>query len=231
MKVRTVTSILLLLVVPPHSRSLSSDRSDYEDSVAASSKSLTKELLNLDLGYNVLNNEMLRRNIGVSVDKIDEHAQSSPNSKFDSGEFSSDFEDELEELPSPARLIRDDDFNQGSGPSPTQFWSDEKFWGGRSPFFFPFGRPPPPRRPHGIHRGQNPKVFVGDQHQCGTGSCEFFLFCWMSGGLIEGSCGGFLFACCQRPDAGGPNSQAIVNKVSGANFFWSCSCVSFLLRD
>ncbi|XP_059472130.1 transmembrane protease serine 6 isoform X3 [Neocloeon triangulifer] len=38
----------------------------------------------------------------------------------------------------------------------------------------------------------------GDQSLCFAGKCEFFLLCWMSGGLIEGSCGGFMFACCQR---------------------------------
>nr|CAD7431557.1 unnamed protein product [Timema monikensis] len=40
--------------------------------------------------------------------------------------------------------------------------------------------------------------FLGDQSMCSTGNCEFFLFCWMSAGLLEGSCGGFLYACCQR---------------------------------
>ena len=34
---------------------------------------------------------------------------------------------------------------------------------------------------------------------CYAGSCEFFLSCWMSGGLVEEGCGGFLFACCNRP--------------------------------
>ncbi|XP_069703519.1 brain-specific serine protease 4 isoform X1 [Periplaneta americana] len=42
---------------------------------------------------------------------------------------------------------------------------------------------------------------LGDQSLCATGSCEFFLFCWMSAGLLEGSCGGFLYACCQRRSA------------------------------
>ncbi|XP_067004097.1 venom protease [Anabrus simplex] len=41
----------------------------------------------------------------------------------------------------------------------------------------------------------------GDQNLCSSGSCEFFLTCWMSSGLIEGSCGGFLHACCHRNTA------------------------------
>lgn len=36
---------------------------------------------------------------------------------------------------------------------------------------------------------------------CADGrSCEFFLMCWMSAGLLDGSCGGIMFACCQRRD-------------------------------
>lgn len=34
------------------------------------------------------------------------------------------------------------------------------------------------------------------QHEGGT--CEFFLLCWMSGGLLQGSCGGLLKGCCHR---------------------------------
>ncbi|XP_038217642.1 coagulation factor VII isoform X2 [Zerene cesonia] len=30
------------------------------------------------------------------------------------------------------------------------------------------------------------------------GTCEFFLSCWMKGGLLEGSCGGLLKSCCHR---------------------------------
>ncbi|XP_018017475.1 uncharacterized protein LOC108674083 isoform X2 [Hyalella azteca] len=38
-----------------------------------------------------------------------------------------------------------------------------------------------------------------DPNMCYSGSCEFFLMCWVSGGLIEEGCGGFLYACCNRP--------------------------------
>ncbi|CAH2084070.1 unnamed protein product [Euphydryas editha] len=30
------------------------------------------------------------------------------------------------------------------------------------------------------------------------GTCEFFFYCWMVGGLLEGSCGGLLKSCCHR---------------------------------
>ncbi|XP_049882650.1 plasma kallikrein [Pectinophora gossypiella] len=30
------------------------------------------------------------------------------------------------------------------------------------------------------------------------GTCEFFFYCWMVGGLLEGSCGGLLKGCCHR---------------------------------
>ena len=42
------------------------------------------------------------------------------------------------------------------------------------------------------------RFFLGDQSLCYSGTCEFFLMCWLGGGLIEGGCGGFLFACCHR---------------------------------
>ncbi|CAG7822522.1 unnamed protein product, partial [Allacma fusca] len=45
------------------------------------------------------------------------------------------------------------------------------------------------------------RLIFGDASSCYSGSCEFFLFCWLGGGLIEKGCGGFLFACCQRPSS------------------------------
>lgn len=47
------------------------------------------------------------------------------------------------------------------------------------------------------------RFFLGDPALCYSGSCEFFLFCWLSGGLIDGGCGGFLFACCSRQNQRG----------------------------
>ncbi|XP_050737899.1 uncharacterized protein LOC127009157 [Eriocheir sinensis] len=63
------------------------------------------------------------------------------------------------------------------------------------------------------HRGAPPpssglsvatrRIFLGDPTLCYTGTCEFFLMCWLGGGLIDGGCGGFLFACCSRPNQRG----------------------------
>lgn len=99
-------------------------------------------------------------------------------------------------IPSAQPLVSEDNFRFGPGTP----------WGGHhgpkhqqqqsqnERFFFTFPsrrrRPPPPQRD---------KFFVGDQSQCTTGSCEFFLICWMSGGIVEGDCGGFLMSCCNRP--------------------------------
>ena len=69
------------------------------------------------------------------------------------------------------------------------------------------GRPTSHRR-----RPPTKKLLVGDQHKCGVGQCEFFLFCWLGGGVVSGGCGGFLFACCQRPNSLG--SEVYVKQVS-----------------
>ena len=68
--------------------------------------------------------------------------------------------------------------------------------------------------PSGSSRRRPPtkKLLVGDQHRCGVGQCEFFLFCWLGGGVVSGGCGGFLFACCQRPHTLG--SEVYVKQVS-----------------
>ena len=46
-----------------------------------------------------------------------------------------------------------------------------------------------------------------DKGICRSGRCEFFLSCWISSGLIEGSCGGFLYACCKRTDKEAPKTN------------------------
>ncbi|XP_065339801.1 coagulation factor X-like isoform X2 [Cloeon dipterum] len=63
---------------------------------------------------------------------------------------------------------------------------------------------------------QQPQQFNvgGDQSLCFVGKCEFFLVCWMSGGLIEGSCGGFMFACCQRKQK---SDDGVAISDNGAN--------------
>ena len=213
------SKFLLIFLVTSQCRSLSQDRSDYEiidTSAEIKSKSLTKELLDLDLGYTVLTDAVLRKNLGASTETLLEN------------------ESDSEALPAAQPLVQDRDFQVNQFPLTN--WDDDKVWGGPSPFFFPdfagflrprpvpasavrpqpFRRkpPPPPRTP----RNPAPRLFVGDQHQCGVGSCEFFLFCWLGGGIIEGNCGGFLFSCCLRPDGGGRNSEILANKVS---FFWT----------
>ncbi|XP_042878415.1 uncharacterized protein LOC122257271 isoform X2 [Penaeus japonicus] len=58
---------------------------------------------------------------------------------------------------------------------------------------------PQRRRDAGFSRATK-RLFLGDQSLCYSGTCEFFLMCWLGGGLIDGGCGGFLFACCTRPN-------------------------------
>lgn len=50
-------------------------------------------------------------------------------------------------------------------------------------------------------RQQKRPLWKGDDTLCADGrSCEFFLMCWMTAGLLDGSCGGIMFACCQRKE-------------------------------
>ncbi len=219
--------LLLIIIVSHGSQGLNPSLSDYEnlsheESKNDTSQNLAAEILASDsLGYNVLTSEVLRKNLGYSYASSVEVRDSSDRPSSDPG------------LPQAQPLVQDRDFQVNQAPASN--WNDEKFWGGPSPFFFPdfgaFVRPRPVSassvsRPfrhlqqasHPPTQIAPPKTFVGDQHQCSTGSCEFFLSCWLIGGIIEGSCGSFLYACCQRPDGGGKSSQAIVDKVS---FFWT----------
>jgi hypothetical protein len=192
---RTSAFILVLALLLNTSNGLSE-----ETPASESSRDLTKQLLQMDLGYNVLNNEMLRKSMGVSVDTLD------------------NLDADNERLPVPQQLVRDEDVIRFGGPSPDGLWSDEKFWGGGLPQFFggafAGNNPRPASHPQRHGGGRRPqqvgvearqfdapkkRQFVGDQHQCGAGSCEFFLFCWLSGGVVEGGCGGMIFACCKRP--------------------------------
>ncbi|XP_031780735.1 serine proteinase stubble isoform X2 [Nasonia vitripennis] len=48
-------------------------------------------------------------------------------------------------------------------------------------------------------RKEKRPAWKGDDSLCADGrSCEFFLMCWMSAGLLDGSCGGIMYACCHR---------------------------------
>lgn len=65
-------------------------------------------------------------------------------------------------------------------------------------------------------RGAKGKYPTGaDDTLCMNGRCEFFLSCWMASGLLDGSCGGLLYACCQRPDKEAPktNDQQATNEL------------------
>ncbi|KAL7036278.1 hypothetical protein ACKWTF_008766 [Chironomus riparius] len=44
--------------------------------------------------------------------------------------------------------------------------------------------------------GRTPRSEMECQHEGGT--CEFFVLCWMTGGLLQGSCNGMLQGCCHR---------------------------------
>ncbi|XP_023245144.1 coagulation factor IX [Copidosoma floridanum] len=49
-------------------------------------------------------------------------------------------------------------------------------------------------------RKEKRPLWKGDDSLCADGrSCEFFLMCWMSAGLLDGNCGGLMYACCHRP--------------------------------
>ena len=161
------------------------------------SNHLTKQLLSLDLGFNVLNDQLLRESIGVGfhINQPDENQRSDGFDDF----FSDDSDDDIfgEYLPDASPLVSKDDFS--SGPSPASWNQHERFF---------FTRPSTRRRRPTPPRD---KFFVGDQSQCITGSCEFFLFCWLQGGVVEGGCGGFLMSCCNKPNQVG--HKAIVTQV------------------
>ncbi|KAG5680329.1 hypothetical protein PVAND_009841 [Polypedilum vanderplanki] len=44
--------------------------------------------------------------------------------------------------------------------------------------------------------GRTPRSEMECQHEGGT--CEFFVMCWMTGGLLQGTCNGMLQGCCHR---------------------------------
>ncbi|XP_029039138.1 proclotting enzyme-like isoform X1 [Osmia bicornis bicornis] len=60
-------------------------------------------------------------------------------------------------------------------------------------------------------RQQKRPLWKGDDTLCADGrSCEFFLMCWMSAGLLDGSCGGIMFACCQRREPKGSSDYNLI---------------------
>lgn len=227
------TCLVILSLVLSQSKGLSTDPNLPPPQDA--SRRLTRQLLNLDLGYNVLNSEMLRNSMGFNLNMISRQAaaaaagnqsqevvdydddESAIIDRSDRGSYEYEYVDDAAEvLPAPQPLVRDEDFFLQQGPSADATWPlrqsgdrpRDKFFNlnGRSPFWFPFGSPPPRR-----DDVPKKKLLVGDQEQCGTGSCEFLLFCMLGGGTPQGACGGLLFACCQRP--GAPTRETVIEKV------------------
>lgn len=50
-----------------------------------------------------------------------------------------------------------------------------------------------------IDKAQNIEQIERNEDFCTQGgSCEFFFYCWMVGGLLDGTCGGLLKGCCHR---------------------------------
>ena len=133
-----------------------------------------------------------------------------------------------ESLPTAQPLVRDSDYVRVGGPNPSWFQRGregpgrglrghgnvDKFFsiGGSNPFWpFSLGAPRKPRPlPPPRDNGQK-KILVGDNGQCGTGSCEFVLLCMLGGGRLTGGCGGFLYGCCERP--GTLQSYQVAHKV------------------
>ena len=154
------------------------------------SSNLTKQLLSLDLGIHVLNDQMLRENIGVGLHKSPDKSEERRDYFGDDEDFFGELNDDSfgEFLPSASALVSKDEYQHQ--PEPDAWNTNERFF-----FTLPgFRRRAPPPRD---------KFFVGDQAQCLTGTCEFFLFCWLGGGIVEGGCGGFMMSCCNRPNTVG----------------------------
>ena len=133
-----------------------------------------------------------------------------------------DEEESYEELPTAQPLVRDSDYVRAGGPNPSWFQRGreggrhgnvDKFFTINGNPFWPFGfgggsrkKPRAPPRDSG-----QKKILVGDSGLCGTGSCEFVLFCMVGGGRFTGGCGGLLYGCCERPDT--LQSHQVAHKV------------------
>ncbi|KAJ8680279.1 hypothetical protein QAD02_016066 [Eretmocerus hayati] len=98
------------------------------------------------------------------------------------------------------RLIFRDDFSLVSGSANNFFQTnqipdiDDDFRDHRKQIFNEY-----PRLETEARNKEKRPVWKGDDSLCADGrSCEFFLMCWMSAGLLDGSCGGIMYACCHR---------------------------------
>ncbi|XP_011494686.1 PREDICTED: proclotting enzyme isoform X1 [Ceratosolen solmsi marchali] len=99
----------------------------------------------------------------------------------------------------PRLIFRDTDFSVTSGNGNNFFQSnqlpdiDEDYRDHRKQLFNEY-----PRFETESRKEKRP-VWKGDDSLCADGrSCEFFLMCWMSAGLLDGSCGGIMYTCCHR---------------------------------
>lgn len=150
-------SVIVALAPPDHERN---------------SRQLTKSLLNLDLGYNVMNQAALRKSMGFDVEDIDRSAdnfedyefvediESSDKDDNNSDEVSFFESDHREVLPAPLSLSRQGDFF-GSGPNPEGFWLDSNFW--ESSAWSPFGgRPQRKPQSQASHQRSHPKKKIFD---------------------------------------------------------------------
>lgn len=162
-----------------------------------------------DLGRHVLNDQILRENIGVGLSKSPDKSQERSDFFGDDEDFFGELNDDSFEefLPSASALVSKDDFRHG--PSPDAWNTNERFFF-TLPGFTHRRRAPPPRD----------KFFVGDQAQCLTGSCEFFLFCWLGGGIVEGGCGGFMMSCCNRPNTVGHKTIVLQDNFAHPEIEW-----------
>ncbi|XP_059080108.1 coagulation factor IX-like isoform X2 [Tigriopus californicus] len=150
-------SVIAALAPPDHERN---------------SRQLTKSLMNLDLGYNVMNQAALRKSMGFNVEDIDRS-----DDVFEDYEYLEDMEDSdgddnnsegvslfnsdhREVLPAPLSLARQDGFF-GSGPNPEGFWLDSNFW--ESSAWSPFGgRPQRKPQVQASHPRSHPKKKIFD---------------------------------------------------------------------
>lgn len=155
--VSQMLALFIILLASVASNGLSPDHSDYEalDSSEPKSQSLTKELLSLDLGYNVLNSEVLSKSLGVNFGQTPA-------------------QDRVETLPQAEPLIENKNYQVTS-------WSgnnDDKLWGGGgpSPFFFPdFGFTRARPVPASVDKLRRPEVDYGpvrNDPRCGLNAAS-----------------------------------------------------------
>ncbi|KYN32968.1 Serine proteinase stubble [Trachymyrmex septentrionalis] len=103
----------------------------------------------------------------------------------------------------PRLIFRDNDFLPPVGGSATSFFQQSNQLPDFEDDIRDLRKQMPddyPRLETEMRQHKRP-LWKGDDTLCADGrSCEFFLMCWMTAGLLDGSCGGIMYACCQRKD-------------------------------